>query len=436
MSFAFINIFSTKEEALSARYSPLTYIRENNGIQLLPLQETKYIQTSYVREGIELEDWEVFAVSPCGTVRVDITGNFFIERVFQDNSGIPQIDWSLQNLPDMGYEMIYLEINQLLEPGGYSDTWYTSLFQISSYESENTARIDYFDDIYDTHQSIQFQMFWWMYSRNFELVSYREVSTSVTKTVTSTSSRFETWLTNVVNRNYILMLTELFDLTYMYVDYVRCFPFEASEIPDLEEAENFTQYRFTLSFDKSDIFDPNYVPPVPVLLPSIDFQNIQYIGNNRISLTYQTYNFSPVGLTIQHSMDGIVWTDDTFATLTNFYTLPYPYATLTYLRIVSLLDNVFSNVLTFQTEQPLVISSATGIKSPSGSQFIITVNYNTAYFTGQNIILSTSGVESLHTNDGTITHNILGTLGQTKVLVLKATDNSFISETKNVTLTV
>lgn len=439
MGYAFINIFSTKSDALSVRKSVHTHIYNHRGIQLLPEKENeyrKYIQTSDVKEGIVLEDWIVFLVSLCDGTRTEITSSFFIERVFQDNNGVSQIDWSLRDLPEMGTGLLYLEINQWLEPGVFSQTWYTNVFQVTDVGYEATARIDYNDSIYDTMQSIQLQIYWWQDDRNFDISSYNPVSKrGARRTVTSRSNEFEVWCTKVINRNFIISLTRLFDLTYMYVDFERCWPFEPSEIPRLEFDENFKDYTFTLSFDKNDIFDPNYIPPVPELLPSIDFQNIQYIGNNRISLTYQTYNFSPIGLTIQHSMDGVTWTDDTFATLTNFYTLPYPYATLTYLRIVSLLDNVFSNVLTFQTEQPLVISSATAIKNSFGL-FIITVNYNTAYFTGQNILISTSGVESLHPNTGTITHNITGTLGQVKVLVLKATDNSFISETKNVTLSL
>lgn len=297
MSFAFINIYSTKEEALSVRYSPNTNIYSFKGIHLLPNNTVKYVQTSFTAEGIELEDWEVFAVSLCGNNRVNITENFHIERVFQDNSGTSQIDWSIDQLPDMGTGLVYLEINQLLEPGDYSQTWYTNVFQITDYGAENTALVHYRDDVLDTMQSIQLNLYWCYDKKSFEFASYKEVSTRLTKTVTASSSKYQIWQTGIIPRDLIIKITDLFDLTYMYVDYVRCFPFEPVDIPDPEASENYAEYTFSLSFSFNDVYDPTVSPIVPVPDPEqtqfIDFTRLLQQRGLNVYLYWSYTGFVP-----------------------------------------------------------------------------------------------------------------------------------------------
>jgi hypothetical protein len=47
--------------------------------------------------------------------KTDITSYFFVDRLTNDLDGAPQFYWSLTDVPfDFGYNLIYLEINQLL----------------------------------------------------------------------------------------------------------------------------------------------------------------------------------------------------------------------------------------------------------------------------------------------------------------------------------
>lgn len=359
MSFAFINLFSTKDEALSYRYSPMTTIYSFNGIQLLPNKEEKYIQTSFTREGVALENWEVFAVSLCGENRTNITENFFIERVFDDDNGIPQIDWSLRNLPELGYGFVYLEINQLLSPGNYADTWYSNIFRISDIDSENTSLIHYRDSIYDTMQSIQLNLYWLYNKKTSEFTSYREVSTRITKTVTATSSKFQMWQTGIVPRDLMILISDLFDLTYMYIDYIRCYPFEPAEIPDPEGSENFGQYTFSLSFSFGDVYNPSEVPPVPVP-PSeqgyIDFTRLVPRRGLDINAYFSIYGFVPVDnlYDYQISTDNLNFTSLEIAppfftnASTNLKILTLPAYNINYfLRIVAN-GTIISNTLNIQ----------------------------------------------------------------------------------------
>lgn len=287
MPITFINLYSTKEQALSTRYSPNTLFYNYKGIQLLPNNDLPYIQTTNNPDGVELEDWEVFAVSLCGNFRTDITDKFFIEKVFTDNNGVPQISWSLTNVPDLGSGLIYLEVNQLLEPSEYGQTWYSNVFQVTEDEKGYTSRIDYRDDINDVMNSVQVQMYWWHDKVKREISSYTETSTQKTKTVTSLATQYERWACRRMDNNLILKIESLFDLTFMYINGYRCYPFEISEIPDLQGQENDVQKEYLLSVDYSDVYDATEEPIEP--LPGI------YVIGSYVGYGNVRNNFTPPG---------------------------------------------------------------------------------------------------------------------------------------------
>lgn len=440
----FINLFHSKEQALSYRFSPNVKIYNHKGIQLLANKQEKYIQSTNVSgDGIELEDWAVFAVSLCGNKRIDISDSFMIERVFQDNNGKPQIDWSLKNLPDLGNELFYLEVNQLLEPSGYADTWYSNVFQITSYDAESTARIDYRDDILDTMLSVQLQIFFWHDGANDTLSTYTEAYTGDTVTQEAVYSKYEVWDTKRIPRVLALKFKELFKLTYVYIDLVRCSPFAVFEIPEPSGTENDTKFSFRLSFKYNDVYDASFVPVVD-LNPRIDFEEIQYLGSNKAALYYSAYNFEPQSIEVQHSLDGLNWSPELMLfnqipTSPLYIDLPYPMNALTYLRVISMFDNIFSNTKTIQVESPLTISGLTATYISSQNRWAINVIYAQSYFEGVNIVISTkkngdNAIETTEVNDGNVTRNILGIPGDVITVFLKATNNTFQSEIKTITL--
>lgn len=442
----FINLFNTKQEALSFRYSPNVLIFNHKGIQLLSGQQSKYVQYTNVPDGIELEDFfpnGIFAVSLCGNQRTDISDKFMIERVYQDDNGISQIEWSLTDLPDLGTGLVYLEVNQLLQGSTeYADTWYSNVFQMTSYQSGSTARIDYRDDVSDTMMSTQLQIFYWNKGKNNTLSTYVEAFTGDTITSQSVYSKYENWDTKRIDRDIAFKFDELFKYAYVYVNLIRCSPFSVFEIPDPVGTENDVRFPFKLSFKYNDIYDPNFVPPLPDTTPRIEFTQIQYSGSNQVVVYYQIYYFEPSQLVVQRSTDGLNWTDSPILDEggSAIYGLQYPIGTQMQLRIRAPFEDINSNILPFQVEVPNTIAGVTAVFIPAQSRWRITVDYTQSYYNGLNVVMITqrnaqTPIETTETNDGSVSRNILGSPGDLIKVSLRATDNSFQSEIKTITLT-
>ena len=150
----FIEFNSDKTVAQSVRRSPYTKINTFTGVHLLPNNEYPYIQSTNVTGGIELEDWTAYVVD-CNGNETDITAYFVVERIFADEKGQAQFDWSITNVPfDFGYGMVYLKVKQSI-----GETFYSNLFQFTSYDSEKTCRIDYKNG--DVMNAIQVKVFFW-----------------------------------------------------------------------------------------------------------------------------------------------------------------------------------------------------------------------------------------------------------------------------------
>lgn len=261
----FINLYSTLEQAMYSRESQLTRHFTFDGIQLLPESIYPYVQTTSNPDGVELEDWMVEAYSLCGTLLGDISDNFTVERVFFDDLGIAQIDWSLRDLPDFDYQLIYLKIGQLA-----GQDYYTNPFMITAFESDKTARLDYRELSTDTMQSIQLQTWFRQYVNEDELTTYYETSTKNTVTKELKKATLELWFTEIMNNNLFLQFRNALYSRQLYIDLARCYPTEAIEIPELEASENFGELNYRLSFNRNDIFDPNFVIPIPVPPQSIE----------------------------------------------------------------------------------------------------------------------------------------------------------------------
>ena len=442
----FINLYHSKEQALSYRYSPNISILNHKGIQLLSGQQTKYIQPTNVPDGIELEDFAVFAVSLCGNKRTDISTSFMIERVYQDDNGVSQIEWSLKNLPDLGTGLVYLEVNQmLLGETVYADTWYSNVFQITSYQAGSTARIDYRDDETETMFSTQLQIFFWREAKNNTLSTYVEAYSGDTVSSQSVYSKYEIWDTKRIDRTIALKFDELFKFTFVYIDFIRCSPYSVFEIPDPSGTENDTRFPFNLSFKYGEVYDPNYTPPVPDVSPRIVLNEIQYLGNNNVALYYEQYYIYQNLVQVEFSNNGVDW-DPELLLFVNFespllVTLPYAIGTLTYIRVISIFDQVFSNTLSITVDRPFTIAGVIATYLPSLNRWAIKVDYTQSYYNGVNIIMITkknadNAIETTEVNDGSVTRNIIGSPGDIIQVSLRSTDNTFQSEIKTITLTL
>lgn len=251
MAKPFIKFHKNLDDALSFSESPVDGFFEYKAIQLLPNQTDAYVQFTDHKTGIELEDWEVFAVSLCGT-RTDITENFQVFANFTDTSGMPQIIWQLINLPELGNGFVYLEVNQLL-----GETFYTSPFQITEYKSEFTARFDYKDKKTDWYQSIQLKTWFRQKLNRDELTTYYEISTGNTVTAAYKKSTIEKWHTELFSNEFMIQFRDLLNTRIKYINKYRFNLYEAFEVPELTGNANYEEQQYLLSVNYNDLLTEN-----------------------------------------------------------------------------------------------------------------------------------------------------------------------------------
>lgn len=305
MKLNFISLETSLEKALSYRNNPDMQFYSFKGVQLLPNDIYPYIQTTFNDEGIELEDWQVNVVSICGEVLADITDNFEVIDNFQDrDTGLPQITWSLRNVPNFGERLIYLEVNQLI-----GQTFYSTPFYISSEESERTARIDYRNEDNEIMQSTRILMYYRQPTPTREYSQYYEITTKRTRTNTIKSQYSELWRTDIVFIDLLVLLQAVFDFKQTYVNLVRTDIFEPFEIPLLEEQENFSEIELKLTFDKSDVYDPNYVAPIPEplppLIPKLRITDIRFGSKyNNFLIDFEITDLISQYLTVLYQVNG------------------------------------------------------------------------------------------------------------------------------------
>lgn len=342
----FIELFKTKKEALSTRTSPIIQFHRNNGIQLIPNDEYPYIQSTQHPQGIELEDWSVEIHSICGMTPVDVTSYFMVERVYNDDNGVAQIEWSLTNVPyDFGSRFVYLEIEQLV-----GEKFYSNVFQLTSNDIERTARIDYKAKDSDTMHSICLQMYFWQNLKVQEITTYYETSTRNTVTALVKSQKHERWQTKTIANDLWIKITDAFENKYVYVDLIRSYAFEAMEVQEFEASENFKQNTFKISLNQNDIYDPLYAPPVIVDIPTIVLNSVTTNGFSAI-YDFNVSNFNPLYLIYQYSQDMITWNSSTHG-VNSPQTRPFNGIGTWYFRIQH--PEAISNIITLELSAQVI----------------------------------------------------------------------------------
>ena len=248
MTQPIINIYRTLQEALSFEDSQINRYYSFNGVQLLPFSSVKYVQITNTPDGINLEDWMVFVVNPSKDTRTDVTSSFMVESLTNSDNGDPQFYWSLSNVQqDFGMDLVYLEIYQAL-----GETFYSTPFLLTNEEKEKTTRFHYKSKRTDIYQSIGFQAWFRQNSKQSEITKYYEASTknSVTQAVkTHKIAKYESELMDV---NNLISLSDVLENPYLYVDETRAYLYEAVEVPELTNQENFGRIKFNLSFNNND----------------------------------------------------------------------------------------------------------------------------------------------------------------------------------------
>jgi len=246
----FINIYRTTAEAFYFKNSPANSQYIFTGVQLRPNNSAKYIQITDTPDGINLEDWTVNIVNLCSGIKTDVTDYFMVDSLTNSDNGNPQLYWSLTNVPiDFGYTLVYLEITQTL-----GETFYRNPFLLTEYESEKTTQFHYKQSKDDVYQSIGIQTYFLEDDKKTDLTTYYEISTNNTVTQTIKTSYIYNFRTELMPKYTLILLTYLLESPVLYADYVRCYLFEAIEIPKKVAQENFTSIEYILSPNIKDNF--------------------------------------------------------------------------------------------------------------------------------------------------------------------------------------
>lgn len=246
-----IGLFKSLEEAMCFKNSQMNTQFIFSGVQLLPLNPSKYIQVTNTPNGISLEDWTVKVFSVCDNEELgDITDSFMVESLTNSDNGNPQFVWSLKNIQlDFGWKLIYMQITQAV-----GETFYSQPFKITAIDSEKTAQINYKYKRTDEIQSIGFNI--WFSEPDFlqELTPYYEVSTESWVTASIEQGEVEYWRTELMPKSVLIQLKRILGLPCVYINSIRASLKEAPEIPKKVSQENFGSMDFTVNFHPNDIY--------------------------------------------------------------------------------------------------------------------------------------------------------------------------------------
>jgi len=246
----FINLFRTTAEAFYFKNSQINTQFIFKGVQLLPNNTAKYIQVTQTPNGIDLEDWTVWAVDLCKKTKTNLTPYFFVDSLTNDLDGSPQLYWSLTDVPfDFGYRLIYLEINQAI-----GESFYSTPFLLTDIENEKVSQFHYKDSKDDVYQSVGLQTWFLDEDKKTELTTYYEVSTRNTVSQAIKTNYLQLFRTELLPKSVLILLSYVLESPVLYVNYIRCSLFEAIDLPEKVSQENFADIDYSLSPNEKDNF--------------------------------------------------------------------------------------------------------------------------------------------------------------------------------------
>lgn len=298
----FIGLYDTLDKALSKRVSPEIDFYGVCGINLLPLKQEKIRQKTNNDVGVSIESYTAYLVNLRTNDEVDVTDNFFVENLFQDEKGFNQVTWNLTNIPDVfGSELCYLKINQTV-----GQDYFSNVFTVDSSQEDKTAVFFYKQKEADLMLSIGLKMWFYESLKQVEIKNYYELSTKNTVTLSTKSKKYERWKTDIIGRDLAIFISDMFESKFLYLDGFRVNLFEAFEIPELTSKSETKRYSVKLNINKNDTFDPlNEVIAVPVV-PEIVLNSVETNGFIA-TFSFVLSNFSPALLTFEYSSDQVTW---------------------------------------------------------------------------------------------------------------------------------
>ena len=225
MDYSFIKLEDSLDKAKQIKISPMSSIKSNEVIQLLPNEY--YLQISNNSNGISFAgDYDVFLIDCNENVLADITAKVAIYE-FTDNNGINQIAFELYKLNlDFGKRPIRLKF---VHTTG-SDIYYSNSFCLTAIDAHKTTRFAYKHrkeyygicyDVVDFYQSIRLVTWYAQLIDETEVGNYYQISKGNTisnRPLRKQAEQYKCELMNdfVFERANIMLLHDI-----VYIDGVR-----------------------------------------------------------------------------------------------------------------------------------------------------------------------------------------------------------------------
>lgn len=248
-----IKLYSTKQQAKYFKNSQINSFYEFGGIQLIPNKtysqriSTFNLVAPYIATVLSVRDDSVL-----GTITYSISSDPITDSVYADSitvysdSTILQVDsltgatnsFTITPIQDFGNELVYLSFNEIC---------YSSPFFITALDEDRCTRIVYKELPSETYQSIGLKIWFRQKSKQSELTTYYESSTKNTVTQAVKSHKLEMYESELMSIDDLILVSEILESAYLYIDDVRYSLFEAVKIPELTQQENFGRLKFTLS---------------------------------------------------------------------------------------------------------------------------------------------------------------------------------------------
>lgn len=251
-----INLYTSKSAALYFRDSQINKFYEFGGIQLLPnntyTQKTsRALENPYTISVLKVSD-DSFVGNLLYSVREIININTILidnESITIDNDYPWTIDryatspyyWSITPTQDFGNDLIYLKFT-------YSTTsYYTNPFYITANDEDSITNFTYKDLASSYYEIIGLKTWFRQKSKQTELTTYYEASTSRTVTQALKTKSLEMYESEFMSIEDLIMTAKILESQYLYIGNTRYYLFETVKIPELTQQENFGKIKFTLA---------------------------------------------------------------------------------------------------------------------------------------------------------------------------------------------
>jgi len=387
MQAVFIRLENTFEEAMEYRNSPNMQFYIFEGVQLIKMA-APYVQRTYTRQGIELENFVVTVWNTCGDNLGELpTDTIQIVRNFQDANGIPQVEWAINtDNQDFGQQLIYLDFLQ-----GANEHIYSTPFYWTDYNSQFTSRWDYKAKASETMLSTQLRL-WYFQPKELEEIEIYDPVGGGRAIVGGKLIEYEVWRFDISDIYLFRWFKRMRRNAYVYCNFFKVTPFDAFDTPDLLGKENYAEADVNLVFDYTNNYDPFYLPPVPPV-PPVVIMTLTLTVASSFKSDYVNYypiatGFTPDNLAYQYSNspDG-PWITSEIAPYdtTSLVEIIDPFSNNWYYRVLDPVTGIYSNVV--QIPLPaMILDDVVRTGGSSVRNFIIYYNNQNFVITNENAL--------------------------------------------------